>query len=233
MDTADCAVSATLPLGQAFNAGVLYQVARKGYERARTAASDDRAFDQLDALVAVVFSAAALEAFINEVASCADLRRGAPEPHVVGDFADLARLLEESRASPASKFRLASIVFGEGRGYPSGEHLWEEFLLLLSARDALVHLKDDVVHIDTGSGALLPPRKVVQQLQRRKLTPQLPDGSGASLTIWLSTPAVARWACNTATSMVRAVLEMLPSTGSEQNLRGILCDYSDAFVMVE
>jgi hypothetical protein len=103
--------------GVFLNAGILYKQAVTAWTRTADAPSD-RSPEQFDALVAVLFAAASLEAFINELGMMArDTTSDSTEDPVVRTFATLIMEAEEGRASIEFKFLLADGLFTRGRTY--------------------------------------------------------------------------------------------------------------------
>jgi hypothetical protein len=104
---------------------------------ARTAGGlDERDSGQNDALVAIVFSAFAIEAFVNEIAGIAAMtaeQSSLPEDNSVATFGALAWQLEESKASTEAKLLLASALFA-GRPYAKGVQPFQDLRLLFRLR---------------------------------------------------------------------------------------------------
>ena len=82
------------------NAGMLYNMAKRAYEQTKSAPSET-APNQDDALTALLFSAATLEAFIMELAHSAEagVQLSPPAPSPVPT---LARVLDEAESSRGS-----------------------------------------------------------------------------------------------------------------------------------
>lgn len=98
--------------GATYHAGVLFEIARRSYARTAEAASD-LSPGQTDALVAVMFATASLEAFINEAGARAGYPPpgSLPDPDVVSRFATVMAEVEEGRGSLELKYQLARLVF--------------------------------------------------------------------------------------------------------------------------
>jgi hypothetical protein len=199
-----------------FNASPLFDMAKRAYERTKQA-SDDRTADALDAPVAVILSAAALEAFIYEAACVAAHQTQPPEPPSVPAFGALAEEFEQSRVSVVAKFMLASAIF-TGQGYAKERPPYQDFDLLRRLRNALVHIKtEDTIEQDADGAFQHTPAPIVESLRSKNIL-AIPPGAGTvqasgSLLYWASTRAVARWACNTAAEMVQSVIDMVPTAG--------------------
>jgi len=89
-----------------YEANVLFGVA---VNSAASIQAPVRAGGQLQALVSVVFSVVAVEAFLNEATEMAlGFSDSAGEPQVVSVFAECMAEAQKSRASLESKFALAN-----------------------------------------------------------------------------------------------------------------------------
>src|SRR5271169_5108838 len=95
-----------------------------------------------DSLTAIVFSAAALEGFMNELPIMAgELTIRQPESTLAA-LHSLLEELEESRASVASKLCFARWVLS-GSTFSKGEQPFQDFKLLIDVRNALLHLREE------------------------------------------------------------------------------------------
>lgn len=83
----------------------IFKVAKAAYERTKDAPSE-RSFFPNEPLVAIVFSMAALESFINEAVMIArqSLASGVSEPKSVKTFVILLEAAEEARVTTPRKF---------------------------------------------------------------------------------------------------------------------------------
>jgi hypothetical protein len=183
------------------NSGILYLVAKKAYERT-TSAPSDTAFDQDEALVAILFSAATLEAFINEFDLFANISSNLLYPHAMLRFlAQVLSEIETSRGSVRLKYLLAKSVLS-GVPYEKGKKPYQDFDLLFRIRDEIVHMRPDKIKRE--------PHKIIAALSARGLCAK--DDPHVKST-WLSqikTRAVARWACNVVRDMVASIKDSLP-----------------------
>lgn len=151
----------------------------------------------MDALDAIVFSGAALEAFIDEVMSLASQEFPGlkPGPDSIKSFASLVFEVEQFHGSIILKFLLANEVF-TGRTYDKGAQPYQDFALLIELRNAIVHIKSrEEVELDTSGFMISNPPRVIQGLSSRKITAEFdPPDLHAALISHVSTRAVARWA---------------------------------------
>lgn len=201
------------------NAGLLFDVAKEACNRTRSTPSP-REPGATDALVAIVFSAAALEAFINETTEVA---KRDPQPAAIRVFADLADELERSRESVRLKFLLARSAL-VGSAYDKGAQPYQDFELLIALRNALVHLKPvEEYEFSPGNGCWsVKMPSVIRGLESKQLLADIVEPDARSpWTIWISTQAVARWACNAAANMVQSFLQVLPETKFKERLQFI------------
>jgi hypothetical protein len=150
-----------------------------------------------DALVAILFAAAAIEALIFDVGQVARL------PIIDADskvFATLSSVLEELESSKASILVKIQMYFQilSGESLQKGEQPFQDLVLLIELRNELVHHKPEEiysavdVHIRRGKSG-----KFLTRLQSRGLVrydeKQFPD----RWTRIIATRVVANWACET------------------------------------
>lgn len=194
----------------------LYKIAVNGYFKSREGSKIHR---QDDALVSIVFSALALEAFINEMLSLAKDAKQAGSTEVFLD--KLINSISESdseRKTTCKKFMLTSealdSIFNKG-GSP-----YQDFADLFSLRDCLVHLKpEDNIDIDESGKINFLPRKLIKRLRSKGICQQ--HTQIESITLLVSTANAAMWACNTASIMVNAILDKIPQSDFTTNNEAI------------
>lgn len=172
-------------------------------------------------IVAIVFCATALEAFINE---CGRLARAVPtasKQNIVDSFSSVMLELEDRRESIAVKYHLGLLVF-KGATWDEGSQPFQDFKLLISLRNELAHMKGDMWETEIEQGRRDPERlpkqypKFVRELHDRNVIPK-PSRS----TSWLEqvcNPAVAHWACRTASAMTREFYASVPDGYFKQSL---------------
>lgn len=218
--------------GLFINAGTLFAVAEAAYMRTNEAPSD-RAPSQLDALVSIAFSAASLEAFINEAIELAAQPHSPilpPNPPAVGKFAALGQEVEKSRGTIQLKFLLARVIFA-GEPYDKGAQPYQDFELLMNLRNELVHLKPvDKLEDDAETGISVKPAPVIERLRSKNILAEFGSDTQASWISRISTRAVARWACSVTVAMVQSVLEILPEGQFKEKMDRF---YAEAFQPVK
>lgn len=195
-------------------AGNLFQIACNAFF-SRDRNKDERAPYQESATVALIFSAAAVEAFINEMAvhsRSAVLETSNPpgestEPKSVIRLAELLEEAERSKGSTQLKYLLAGQALSD-IGFVKGRNPYQDFNDLMDLRNAIVHLKMTAEELDWGDNAPNLPKPIARMSSKKVLADPTHQLS------WfhkLQTRAVARWACETAKGIVIATLDSVPS----------------------
>lgn len=193
---------ATVQTGESYfcHSGSLFTIARDGYEQAKATAGGDREGGMAGAIVAIVFAVASLEAFVNEFRMHAKnvfkpiLRRARRE--------GLCRILdsaESERTSLRMRIQLLKTIL-TGEPYHKGSHPYQGFDDLLKLRASVIHLEA----VKAGSPG------VTEHLVAKGI---LADRRPVDADNWLhrvTTPAVARWACQVVVDMVQSMVEGSP-----------------------
>ena len=192
-----------------YSAGHLLFLAKEAYKRT----IDDKpktAPGKSDAIIAIVFSASALEAFINELVDLAIEVPNEQGPESVRSFATLMKEVESSRGSIRLKFMLTKLVFS-GSTYKKGEPPFQDMVHLFSVRNALVHLSPQEEFKTTSDGEFIRVKETnVTKALPQNILAKFDEGVPADWKARISTQATARWACDTAIDMVQSVLVTLP-----------------------
>jgi hypothetical protein len=200
----------------ALNAGKLFENAMDAYHRIE---AEDKYPGQPDALVAILFAAISLEAFINELAYCSVPDDG----DTVIALRNVLNEAEASRAPTRAKYHLAKLVLSQ-KGFDRGAAPFQNFDTLMRLRDLIVHahVQPGVIEDEKGQILNADPPAAVKTLQAARVIStiseictllEIPADSLVNAN-WLdvvSTKAVARWACNAAAAMVIAILDALPA----------------------
>jgi hypothetical protein len=147
------------------------RLAAQSRDRAQQAAANAQGQPTSEALTAILFSALATEALINELPEAA-ARSVYPHPDKPGldTLADLAAtldMIEKAQGQIDLKYQLASKILG-GRTFPPGEAPFQDFANLITLRNELVHPRHR--YRTTVTGHVEPVSKVVRDLQQRGLT---------------------------------------------------------------
>jgi len=211
--------------GYFLNSGILYRMATRAYEQTKTAPSD-KASGQDDALTAVLFAAATLEAFIVELALYAEL--GTQSSRLSSSAGSLASILDEAESLHGSvrlKYLIAKAVLS-GRPYDKGRAPYQDFDLLFNIRNAILHHKPEKIRE--------APHKIVTALTTRHLCECDDVHVKSNWLHQITARAVARWACNVVRDMVASLREHVPE-GSEKTVNPftLMAFGSDHFAGVE
>jgi hypothetical protein len=176
-----------------------------------------RAYDQREAIVAIVFSALALEAFINEVgalAVAATPSNARGDPPILDVLGTALVNEEESRDSILFKFLLAKRILS-GLSYDKGRMPYQGFKALVNLRNALAHVKH--LHIygwtTTGLNLLTKPPSGIRHLESKHVLADVSDHTPPAHWIEkLQCRATAIWACTTTADMIRSLIEAMPES---------------------
>lgn len=177
-----------------------------------------RAGGQLAALVSIVFSVAAVEAFLNEATEMAvDFSDLPSEPQVVSAFAECMRDAENSRASLESKFALANWVLA-GKRLNKGAQPYQDFALMVHLRNGLVHFKGNE-RFEQNATAEEFHKKLIQKFATKDLLAE--DMKPGSWIHAIETKAIADWSCRTAAQVIVDFVSKAPQGAWEVFLKGI------------
>jgi hypothetical protein len=223
--------------GMFINSGHLFGIAKQAYERAKAGAKHDRSHDSNEPLISIVFAAAAGEAFINEIGELASQPTGffpelGSEPDQVQSLAGLLSEVEDARGSTNLKYLIGKLALS-GRTFDKGANPYQDFAILMDLRNSLMHLKFDRVESVRINEVRIHYPSVVAKLRSRSVLALFEDDDNAiaSWVLRVSTPAVARWACNATARIVKDIVESMPD--SELRRKSDLFYFRfDAFALV-
>ena len=212
--------------GVVISAPTLFQVARQATLIPPTSA---RPHDLAPGLTAVVFAAASLEALMNEVAELADVEVCAGNTdELLQAFAESMLEAERSRGSVHLKFIVASTVLA-GHPYRKGSQPYQDFSVLMSLRNAIMHLRPTTLQLGEHGDWQLGVEAVLKELQVRRLVTSPPPNTVTSLLQEASSPPVARWAINAAADMAQSFISLFP----EPFRTDVLIDQAEVFRRLE
>lgn len=191
--------------GWFINSGMLYQQAREAATQASTAQTVKAKNDA--ALNAIVFAFIALESFMNELSDFAGEGTMGPSLAI---FSSLMEDLEQAKASIEVRFQFAKWILSK-ESYDKGKVPYQDFALLVKLRNAIIHLRADKTLTGPGNDVPQPP-KFLETLRQKGLVQEYPSNVAASFLTKISTPQMARWACDTVVAMVKSIVDVLPHT---------------------
>ncbi len=188
-------------------ARVVFGVAQQANARAK---ANSHPFEPL---IALVFSVAFLEAFINELLDAAVSLSARTRNKKILTLAAVGQSVLDGGANMdlRGKFRLAKIILS-GKRYSEGRAPFQDFATLIGIRNWLIHMKDtdvlEVVETQVGSKPKTLRRNVIKpaafmkrfRARLKALGVKLPREAPSWLH--LADPRVAEWACKTAVEMI-------------------------------
>jgi hypothetical protein len=163
--------------------------------------------------VALLFAAAAIEAFINELAALAKMWPSAADPPAC-TFAVLYDAVEGVRGRTRDKFAVAGVAF-TGTDFNSGNPPFQGMKILFEIRDSSLHLKPAVLEFDSAGRAVCEERIMARAHGFNILAEHDASAYVNAARAWislLSTRAAARWACDVSADVVSAVLDSIPQS---------------------
>ena len=192
---------------------------REKYDEARQELMRWKTMIQPDAVTAVILSAATLEGFINGLGEYGHWRDS--------DRASWGTALyeaKEKRRSVACKYFLISRAVGQP--FVKGAQPYKDFRLLIKLRNTLVHPKQLSYPDENG---VTKPSTVVEVLERITGRAALDSKHRHSPPGYneICSTAVAKWACNTTSEMIHAVLDMLPDGTAKEAFEIMFCKMPD------
>ena len=206
-----------------FSSPKIFAVARQEvFDISEKATMDEPA--QQEVLAAIVFSAAALEAFFNELYELATLHTAVPLgrkpqtfdlPPAVETWCQLLPSFNRTKDELTAKLKLTHWIF-TGKPLDMGMEKTQHFSRLLQLRNSLVHIQPTTGYYDPDTNKIVldKPSDLANFLVAKRLI-RPPENH-----IWaadVSTLAFGIWACNTARSIIEMVLGILPeSTFAEE-----------------
>lgn len=214
------------------SAGRLFLIAKSAYERIQTVCSPTSG-NQDDALVSIVFSAASIEAFFNELPEVASLipETLKLEPPAVPTYIRLAEEIESNKGSIKLKFVLGFSIFS-GQPCDKGGKPYQDFALLVEARNGLMHMRPTEFwgEIKPDGTSEFEPAPIIEKFRSKGIL----DNSQLDVPFpWhtrIATQAAAYWACNTAADVVHSILKVVPDGPSKLALTAL---YGQVFKRID
>lgn len=170
--------------------------------------------DRAGPTIAIMFSAAALEAFINESTLVANFVPTASKQPFLENYSSVMLEAERKRISLEDKYLLAFKTLTNSN-WNKGIQPFQDFKLLINLRNEIVHMKGDKWESQIKTGATHPKREpenypaFISALQGKGIV-RKPTKSSAWLEL-VDTTDVARWACGVAEGMSRHLVQVVPS----------------------
>jgi hypothetical protein len=178
----------------------------------------ERQYGATDAIASVLFATMSVEAFMNELP---ELATGYPEQKkFVKNLSTLLATVEESQGQIKLKLLVANIAISE-EVTDLFKNRYQDFVSLVKLRNELVHLKpSDEFNVNVDGKVSPSKRKLINTLKGLNILAK-PDTylnelinkeSPLPFVELVSTPAVAKWACNTACDTVHTLVDSMPES---------------------
>ena len=179
---------------------------------------------QLNALVSIVFSVMAVEAFLNESIGMALFYADFPdEPEVVSVFAECMADARNRRVSLDFKLALANWILVTKK-LDKGAQPYQDFEKIVRLRNDLVHFKGNPRFEQNATPEEFHQDLIQRFGNRKNLLAQ--DMEAGSWIHAIETKAIADWSCKTAAQVVVDLVSKAPPEGAWQNmLRGFHGDF--------
>ena len=209
------------------NAGPLHDKAKNDYLLNSTI-HNDRGIS--DAIPAILFSAMSIEAFLNELPELATAYiKPEEEPEdVAKKLATLLTTVEEYNGQIKLKLEVTYIAIS-GKRPKQGIQPYQDFVTLFNLRNELVHLKPkDEYTLNLDSDDLPSSKRTILNklsglnILREPSTyknPVINKDCPVPLLERISTPAAAKWACNTAAKTVQDIVNKMPNSEFKDYLK--------------
>jgi len=204
----------TATKGMGSNFGSLLAIAYKAWERSQS--------NQLDAIVAVVFSAFAVESFLNYMVRVARSEvMNSASPQIVA-FSNILDDMEEQQARLSAKIQMAHYILA-GTALDRGSLPYQDFSLLIDLRNATTHNRPEI--FDWPPSQFNEPHRLIKRLVDGKVLPSQPPGRVPQLLVVLCCPEVARWAHNVALQMMNFLTSILPPGNLQESFKFSLASF--------
>jgi hypothetical protein len=179
-------------------AGFLFSAAQE--------ASGDPGYGHYSPLIAILFSAAALEGFVNELIE--DFQYQEPLDDRIRALSVVCGEIDERNAQLGLKIQVIATGL-QGKPFDPGVQPFQDFALLMRIRNLIMHARPQVLRLGDDSEPMQQDA-VIRALAARGVI----DISGPPVT-WvtigmLCTPDVGAWAYESAVNMAKALRDMLP-----------------------
>lgn len=170
------------------------------------AAQEESTANRSQCIVALVFSAAALEAYVNEVCEYAGWIDSQEIPQSVRTLGVVAEELEGRNAQLHLKLQLISVVL-TGQLFDKSTVEYHDFDLLVRIRHALLHLRPHLFDFPVADRDVHP---IVRRLVSRGIITEPGEFIRQDWFSVLHDPAIAAWGFRTAHSVAVSIATMFP-----------------------
>ena len=142
--------------------------------------------------------------------------------NLLNGYAAVMGELEDKKESLIVKYHMALLIFS-GETWKEGDLAFQDFKLLVSLRNAVVHMKIDLWKVPLERGKREPERaidqypKFIKQLREKKLID--PPTKSTSWLDLLRDQRVAKWVCSSAAKVTYEFTNAIPPGRFKQMLQ--------------
>jgi hypothetical protein len=163
-------------------------------------------------LVAIIFSAASIEPFFNEMLEILSMwSNPMKDPSAIQVYVRLAEEIESNKGSIKLEFILAYSILS-GQPCNKGGQSYQDLNLLMEVRNGLMHMRpmDFLGPGDAEGTTEFEPAPIIEKLRSKSIVDNLPPAHQSPWHTRIATQAAAKWACNPAADVVRTIIQALP-----------------------
>lgn len=170
--------------------GMLYRIATLSFDRCKSFEN------QHDAISSIIFAAASLEAYLNELSEVCDAYGQAANDETLKTMASILKDAEESRLPTTTKCTLAK-KFLTGCNYDRGANPYQDFSLLIDLRNILIHSRP------RGRGISEPSNQDQKILRNLVIRGLCEEPMNDNFLKNIATLKVAHFCCNAGSNMIQ------------------------------
>ncbi len=202
--------SETIPIGSVRNSWALLRIAEDAADRAVTRPNQNF----FDSIVAVVFSAAFIEAYINELIWEArkNVEKGIVSADNIARLGHFGTWAVDNKVRLLEKYDLIAYTLS-GQKWDRKQGPWPKFKLLVDLRNDLLHIhKPEILELMLPGGKKgVRWMKGVKSLKAQGIIPKdAPGGRSSSLVeLDAASPQLAKWAIATVEEIKKSILDRL------------------------
>ncbi|GAB4578012.1 MAG: hypothetical protein Fur0022_07440 [Anaerolineales bacterium] len=213
------------------NSARLFAIAKQAYERAKAEVSHELSHESNEPLIAIIFSAAAVEAFINEIGVLASHSTSEPASNQIQNIGSLLSEIEDARGTTNLKYMVGKFVL-TGKAFDKGKNPYQNFALLIELRNSIMHSKFDRIKSVRVNDVQIDRPPIIKKLPKKILGNF--GGDRNPIANWLdlvSTPATAKWACNAASEIIKDMVEAIEAIPDSylQQLINLYFNFNNTF----
>jgi len=168
-------------------------------------------------MVAIILSAIAVETFLNESVEMIEKKFQESEREKLEALQSIMSELEKQRSSTPTKLQVAHFVL-TGKPINKGELPYQDFDLLITLRNLLVHSKVEKFKVAFGEEKEYEPHSLVKRLIDRKVIEPPPKTAAPRWRSYVNKPEVAEWAYEVALETIKFLLDLFPEGHTKEEL---------------